>query len=252
MMHPMQPGCSGCIMAATDATRMHVTQPHQMQQCCAWSGRLMMSQVTVAVAAAWHAECAIGPYAALQAARVHATCRMMQLMQLRSPIATWSPRECRNQCGSNAVPVLARRRRRTEVIGSLIRPRVPFRLHPDIDEDIVTIDPAVLLMQVVGIEPDHLRPDRDRPAAGLGPRPVRVLPWHDADLLLGGPDVLMPEARVLRLPGSRCHEGRRRRNGPAAWCRHPGSPASRRQTGPAASSSGPSARSPGRDTAFPC
>ena len=91
VMHPMQPGCSGCIMAATDATRMHVTQPHQMQQCCTWSGRPMLPQVIAATAVAWHAECAIGPYAALQAARVHATCRMLHLMQLRAlpPTSAW-------------------------------------------------------------------------------------------------------------------------------------------------------------------
>src|SRR6266568_1642436 len=59
----------------------------------------------------------------------------------------------------------------------------------------ITVDPAVLLMQVVGIEPDQLRPGGDRPAAGLGSRPVRVLPWHDADLLLGRGDVLMTEAQ---------------------------------------------------------
>ena len=83
-MHPMQPGCSGCIVAAADATRMHVTQPQQMQHRCIWSGRPMTPQVIAAAAAAWHAERAIGPYAALQAARVHATCRMLHLMQLRA------------------------------------------------------------------------------------------------------------------------------------------------------------------------
>jgi hypothetical protein len=59
----------------------------------------------------------------------------------------------------------------------------------------VTVDAAVLLVQVIGIEPDQVRPDGDRPPAGLGPRPVRVLPRHDADLLLRGRDVLMTEAK---------------------------------------------------------
>ena len=51
---------------------------------CVWTGRPMTPQVTAAAAAARHAECAIGPYAALQAARAHATCGMLHLMQLRA------------------------------------------------------------------------------------------------------------------------------------------------------------------------
>src|SRR6266702_4369120 len=106
-----------------------------------------------------------------------------------------------------------------QVIGRLIGPRVPPRLRPDVDEDMASLAAAVLLVQVAGIQPDQLRPDGDRPAAGLGPRPVRVLPRHDADLLLRGGDVLVAEAQGF----SR-----------------------------AAASAAPSARSPGRDTASPC
>src|SRR5271165_2872345 len=90
-----------------------------------------------------------------------------------------------------------------QVIGRLIGPRVPLRLRPDVDEDMAAVDAAVLLVQVVGIEPDQLRPDGDRPAAGLGPRPVRVLPRRDCDLLLGGRDVLMTEPEYLTSPAAR-------------------------------------------------
>jgi len=64
------------------------------------------------------------------------------------------------------------------------------------------VDAAVLLVQVVGIEPDQLRPDRDRAAAGLGPCAVRVLPRRDGDLLLGRGDVLMPQAQGLAGPAA--------------------------------------------------
>ena len=30
---------------------------------------------------------------------------------------------------------------------------MPLRLRPDVDEDMITVDPAVLLVQVVGIQP---------------------------------------------------------------------------------------------------
>src|ERR1700745_3043460 len=82
-----------------------------------------------------------------------------------------------------------------QVIGRLIGPRVALRLRPDVDEDMAAVGAAVLLVQGVGIQPDQLRPDGDRPAAGLSPRPVRVLPRHDADLLLRGGDVLVAEAQ---------------------------------------------------------
>src|ERR1700757_153837 len=90
-----------------------------------------------------------------------------------------------------------------QVIGRLIGPRGPLRLRPDAGEDMAAVDAAVLLVQVVGIQPDQLRPDGDRPAAGLGPRPVRVLPRHDAYLALGGRDVLMTEAEYLAGPAAR-------------------------------------------------
>src|SRR5712692_3373037 len=89
-----------------------------------------------------------------------------------------------------------------EVIGRLIRPRVSLRLRPDVDEDMVAVDAAVLLVQVVGTEPDQLRPDRDRPASGLGPGTVRVLPRHDADFPLGGGDVFMTEPEGLASPAA--------------------------------------------------
>ena len=66
----------------------------------------------------------------------------------------------------------------------------------------IAVDAAVFFVQVVGIEPDQVRPDGDRPAAGLGPRPVRVLPWHDADLALGGRDVLMTEPEHFAGPAA--------------------------------------------------
>src|SRR5271157_6444017 len=89
-----------------------------------------------------------------------------------------------------------------QVIGRLIGPRVPLRLRPDVDEDMAAVDAAVLLVQVAGIQPDQLRPGGDRPAAGLGPRPVRVLPRHDADLLLRGGNVLMTEPEGLAGPAA--------------------------------------------------
>src|SRR6266700_4778446 len=89
-----------------------------------------------------------------------------------------------------------------QVIGRPIGPRLPFRPRPDIHEDIVAVDAAVLFMQVVGIEPDQLRGNGDRPAAGLGPRPVRVLPRRNGDLALGGGDVLMTEPEYFAGPAA--------------------------------------------------
>jgi hypothetical protein len=81
-----------------------------------------------------------------------------------------------------------------KVVDRRIRPRLPPRLRPDINEDIVTVRAALLAVQVIGIKPDQLPADGDRPAAGLGAGAVRVLPRHDADLPLGCGDVLMPQA----------------------------------------------------------
>jgi len=64
----------------------------------------------------------------------------------------------------------------------------------------VAVDASVLFVQVVGIEPDQVRSDGDRPSTGLGPRPVRVLPRDDADLGLGSGDVLMTEPEYLTGP----------------------------------------------------
>src|SRR5260370_36204022 len=89
-----------------------------------------------------------------------------------------------------------------EVIDGLIRPRMSPGLGPDVDEDVIAVDTAVLFVQVVGIEPDQLRPDGDCPAAGLSPRPVGVLPRHNADLALGGGDVLMPQAEHFASPAA--------------------------------------------------
>src|SRR6266571_5387918 len=89
-----------------------------------------------------------------------------------------------------------------EVVGRLVGPRVPFRLRPDVDEDVVTVDTAVLFVQVVAIEPDQVRPDGDRAGAGLGPRPVGVLPRHDTDLALGGSDVLMTQPERFAGPAA--------------------------------------------------
>ncbi len=89
-----------------------------------------------------------------------------------------------------------------EIVGRLVRPRVPLRLRPEADENHVAGDAAVLLVQVVGIQADQFRAAGNRSAAGLGPRPVRVLPRHDADLALGGRDVLMPEPQDLADPAA--------------------------------------------------
>src|SRR6266581_3897955 len=46
-----------------------------------------------------------------------------------------------------------------QVVDRLVRPRVSPGLRPDADEDMVAVDAAVLFVQVVGIEPDQVRPD---------------------------------------------------------------------------------------------
>ena len=70
---------------------------HQMHHGCIRSGRTVKYQVTGTVRRPWHAEGAAGPHAAPQAARVHANCRMLHLMQLRA-LAASSPRNAAN-CG---------------------------------------------------------------------------------------------------------------------------------------------------------
>jgi integrase len=61
-------------------------------------------------------------------------------------------------------------------------------------------------MQVVGVEPDQLRPDRDGPPAGLGPGAVGVVPGNDGDLALGSGDVFVTEPEGLTSPGLRAGE----------------------------------------------
>ena len=63
---------------------MHATQRHQPHHRCIRSRRTMKSQVTVAAPRARQAEGTARPHAAPQAARVHANCRMLHLMQLRA------------------------------------------------------------------------------------------------------------------------------------------------------------------------
>jgi hypothetical protein len=57
-------------------------------------------------------------------------------------------------------------------------------------------------VQVVGIEPDQLRPNGHRPATGLGPRAVGVFRRDNADLALGGGDVLVPEPKGFADPAA--------------------------------------------------
>jgi hypothetical protein len=63
---------------------------------------------------------------------------------------------------------------------------------------VIGIEIAVLLVQIVGIETDDLRADRDS-ARGhrLGARPVVVGPRHDRQFALGGGQVLMAQAQGL-------------------------------------------------------
>jgi hypothetical protein len=89
------------------------------------------------------------------------------------------------------------------MLGELVRAVLERALEPELTAhlgsmltNVVAFDPAVLFVQVVGIEADQLRTDGDRPSAGLGPGPVRVVPRHNADLGLGGGDVLMAQARA--------------------------------------------------------
>jgi len=84
MMRPMQPAAPGCIAVPAAATMMRATQRDQLHHRCIRSRRTVKSQVTAAAPPARQAEGTAGPHAAPQAARVHANCRMLHLMQLRA------------------------------------------------------------------------------------------------------------------------------------------------------------------------
>ncbi len=72
---------------------MHAAQRHQPHYRCIRSRRTMKSQVTIAARRSGRPRGAATPHAAPQAARVHAKCRMMHLMQLRA--LNWAvPRVC--------------------------------------------------------------------------------------------------------------------------------------------------------------
>jgi hypothetical protein len=88
MMRPMQPAAPGCIAVSAGSTMMRATQRNQLHHRCIRSRRTVKSQVTAAVPPARQAEGTAGPRAAPQAARVHANCRMLHLMQLRA--LAWS------------------------------------------------------------------------------------------------------------------------------------------------------------------
>jgi hypothetical protein len=84
MMRPVQPAAPGCIAVPAGATMMRATQRNQLHHHCIRSRRTVKSQVTAAAPPARQAEGTAGPHAAPQAARVHANCRMLHLMQLRA------------------------------------------------------------------------------------------------------------------------------------------------------------------------
>jgi hypothetical protein len=84
MMCPMQPAAPGCIAVPAGATMMRATQRDQLHHRCIRSRRTVKSQVTVAAPPGRQAEGTAGSHAAPQAARVHAKCRMLHLMQLRA------------------------------------------------------------------------------------------------------------------------------------------------------------------------
>nr|WP_242002305.1 hypothetical protein [Kribbella steppae] len=72
---------------------------------------------------------------------------------------------------------------------------------PQVDEDIVGIEVAVLAVQVIGVEPDQLGADRDRPRhARLRASAVVVGPRDDGHLPFGGGDVGVPQAQRLADP----------------------------------------------------
>ena len=63
---------------------MRATQRNQLHHRCIRFGRTVKSQVIAAAPPAWQAEGTAGPHAAPLAARVHANCKMLHLMQLRA------------------------------------------------------------------------------------------------------------------------------------------------------------------------
>jgi hypothetical protein len=91
MMRPVQPAAPGCIAVPAGATMMRATQRNQLHHRCIRSRRTVKSQVTAAAPPARQAEGTAGSHAAPQAARVHAKCRMLHLMQLRAlrPRSGW-------------------------------------------------------------------------------------------------------------------------------------------------------------------
>ena len=92
MMRPMQRAAPGCIAVPAGATMMRATQRNQLHHRCIRSRRTVTSQVTAAAPPARQPGGTAGPHAAPQAARVHANCRMMHLVQLRA--LACSPRRC--------------------------------------------------------------------------------------------------------------------------------------------------------------
>ena len=88
IMHRAQPRAPGCIARSASATMMHAAQRNQSHHRCIRSRRSTKSQVTAAARRPATSAAAV-PHAGPQAARVHATCRMMHQMQFFPFAATW-------------------------------------------------------------------------------------------------------------------------------------------------------------------
>ena len=163
----------------------------------------MKSQVTGVARRSGRPRGTATPHAAPQAARVHANCGMLHLMQLRAlhPGGRGVPAPVRVEVDARppAQPP-------HQVIDRRVGQRVAVRLAPQVDEHIVRVQIPVLAVQVVGIQPDQPGADRDRPRlTRLAAGPVVVVPGHHRHLALGGGQVLMPQAQRLADPACRSH-----------------------------------------------
>ena len=86
-----------------------------------------------------------------------------------------------------------------ELVHRLVVQRLAVRCRPQVDEHVVRVEIAVLVVHVRRIQPGQRHRDRDRRhRPGLGARPVGVVdPGHDADRQFAGDEVAVPQPERL-------------------------------------------------------
>ena len=97
---------------------------------------------------------------------------------------------------------------------------MPMRATPQVHENVVAVEVAVFLVQVIGIQPHQFRADRNpsrRP--GFRASPVVIDSRTHHQLPLGGGDVLVPKPECLTDPDAGLMQDRKQESVPKMLAR---------------------------------